>query len=44
MNLDNGSNEEDMTNNHNYRTSLSQIIKAVHTFSKQMDVEYNLFL
>ena len=44
MKLGNGTNEVDVTNARNYRTSLSQIVKDVHTFSKKMDVEYTLWL
>ena len=44
MKLGNGANEVDVNNTHNYRTSLSQIVKYVHTFSKKVDVEYTLFL
>ena len=34
----------DLTNAYDYRTSLSQIVKDVHTFSKNIDVEYTSFL
>ena len=44
MNLGNGANEVDVTNTHDYRTSLSQIVKYVHTFPKKVDVEYTSFL
>ena len=44
MKLGNGANELDVTNTHNYRTSLSQIVKYVHTFPKKVDVEYTSFL
>ena len=44
MNLDIGSNEVDVTNAHDYRTSLSHIVKVVYTITKEMDVEYILFL
>ena len=40
MKLYNGANEGNVINAHNYRTSLSQIVKDIHTFSKKMDVEY----
>ena len=42
--LGNGTNEVYVTNTHNYRTSLSQIVKYVHTFPKKLDVEYTSFL
>ena len=42
--LGNGANEVDVTNAHDYRTSLIKIVKDVHTFSKKMDVEYTSFL
>ena len=35
MKLGNEANEVDVTNTRNYRTSLSQIVKDVHTFSKK---------
>ena len=44
MNLGNGANEVDVTNTHDYRTSLIQIVKYVHTFSKKVDAEYTSFL
>ena len=44
MKLYNGANEVNVINAHNYRTSLSQIVKDIHTFSKKMDVEYTSFL
>ena len=44
MKLYNGANEGNVINAHNYRTSLSQIVKDIHTFSKKMDVEYTSFL
>ena len=34
----------DVTNAHDYRTSLILNVKDVHTFSKKMDVEYTSFL
>ena len=43
MKLLNGANEVDLTNAHNYRTSLRQIVKDIHTFPKKMDVEYTSF-
>ena len=33
----------DVTNAHDYRTSLIQIVKDIKTFPKQMDVEYTSF-
>ena len=44
MKLDNGANEVDVTNDQDYRTSLSQIVKDVHKISKKVDMEYTLFL
>ena len=44
MKLGNGDNEVDVKNAHDYRPSLSQIVKDVHTFSEVMDVEYTSFL
>ena len=40
MKLGNGANEVDVNTTHDYRTSLSQIVKYVHTFPKKVDVEY----
>ena len=44
MKLGNGANEVDVNKAHDYRTSLIQIVKDVHTFSKKMDGEYTSFL
>ena len=44
MKLGNGANEVDVTNSQDYRTSLIQLVKYPHIFSKQMDEEYTFFL
>ena len=44
MNLGNRANDIDVAYANTYRTSLSHIVKDVHTIPKKMDVEYTSFL
>ena len=44
MKLGNGANEANLTNSHDYKNTLIQIVEDVDTFFFKKDVEYTFFL